>query len=211
MHVHRPVAAACPRSLLVAAPALAAALALSAAPVRADPPRRSANARLASADAPKAEHTSRATPPQHRHAPDDVGQLRDIMLLPPSAGTVEVTLPSPDERDVAPLARGNGPLISADVLAELAARQLRAQTRRNQRAIDGCTAAAMRRRPAVAGNLRLALEVRDNQIAEIRVTDDTVHDLVLAGCLATVARNFHFSLDAAQILWPIAVSPSAAR
>lgn len=193
MHLHRPVAAAL-RRLLVAAPAVAAAVVLTAAPARADPT---------------------AAPPEHartRHpAPADVGQLRDATLTAPAAGTVQADGTRPSERDVAPIARARGPLSSADAMAELAARQLRTQTRRQQRAVGACTAAAVRRHPAAAGTVRLAFDVHESKIGEVHVTDDTLRDPALDACLTTVAKRFHFSLETAHITWPVDVSPSAAR
>jgi hypothetical protein len=116
-----------------------------------------------------------------------------------------------DHTVVAPVVADASPANAADVMSELAARQLAKETRRHQREIDGCVTAAQRRHPATVGTVTLSLTVANRALANAAVTSDNVADFELASCLVRTARTFKFSLAAAQIDWPVTLTPSAAR
>ena len=162
-----------------------------------------------------ASEATHARPPGDRRTPDDVGQLRSVAVSTPAPAPVDsgprgatadhgvVAAPESD----APNATAN----AADVMAELAARQLAKETRRHQREIDGCVTAAQRRHPATVGTVTISISVANRALANAAVTSDNVADFDFASCLVRAARTFKFSLSAAQIEWPVTLTPSAAR
>lgn len=183
------------------APALLSLALLIPLPASAKP-RRAHRARKAPA----------APPPERQYrAPEPVGELREASLVAPAAVAVADEQAPLTDRKIFEVERDPGPLSSPEARAEIAAHQLQTATRRNQRAISACTAAAQRRRPAAAGAVELALEIRDSKVASVRVGRDSLQDDGLTSCLTTVARGFRFSLTAAQVTWPIEVSASEAR
>ncbi|HEY2746361.1 MAG TPA: hypothetical protein VGL86_17130, partial [Polyangia bacterium] len=105
------------------------------------------------------------------------------------------------EHDVAPAHTVDATATSSDLEVELALRQMK----RHERALDACVAAARTRAPKRAGNVTLDFDVSDRKVRSVAVSDDSVHDAALAGCLTSAARGFRFSLAAAHFRWPVAV------
>lgn len=147
--------------------------------------------------------TSPATRAANRHAPAETGQLRAARIAAPAPVDVKDGGGVAREHAVAPAQAVAVAATDDDVVAELAAHQMK----RHQRALDGCLAAAHKRAPAVTGTLALELEIADRKVKSVRVSDDSVHDLELARCLTTTTRAFTFSLAAARLRWPLALQP----
>jgi hypothetical protein len=182
-----------------------------AAPSLADKP---ADPRLAYVDDEPMSHRA-VEPPRagvDRRTPEDVGQLRPAAVSAPAPTAVDSgPMATRDHAVVAPHI-GDAPTAGAsDLMTELAARQLAKETRRHQRDIDGCVSAAQRRRPAAVGTVTLSLTITHSALADVFVANDAVNDTPLAACLVRTARTFKFSLAAAQIAWPVTLTPSAAR
>ncbi len=146
-----------------------------------------------------------AARPTERHAPADVGQLRTARVAAPDPVDVDDGPGVAREHAVTEPHEVTTAATDSDMMAELAARQLRRETKRHQRLIDGCLAAAHKRAPAAAGTLTLDFDVANRKLKTVRVSDDSVHDLQLAGCLTSAARGFSFSLATAHFRWPVAV------
>jgi hypothetical protein len=140
--------------------------------------------------------------------PGDTGQRREIDVTSPPPQSVETGPRTTRDRDVAPPPRSDASAGEAELSAELGARQLAKETRRHQRDIDACLAAAQRRQPSAAGTLTVKLTIADRKLASAVVLDNTVHDYDLDACLTRVARTFRFSLSAAEIAWPVTLTPS---
>jgi len=192
---------------------LASALAALAAPAHADKWRLQPDPSITVVDNEPATSAARpaARRPTDTRKPADVGQRREITIVPPSTVPVDTGgAVSPEHSVAAPPAEA-APTESGDLVAELAARQLAKETRRHQRAIDACLAAAARRTPGAAGTVTLALEIADRKLLNVRVADDDVHDPALTSCLAHTARDFSFSLASAHISWPVTLTPAASR
>src|SRR5947208_3627703 len=96
--------------------------------------------------AQKREAPARAVDPR---LPADVGQFRGASVAAPTPSRVDDRSPVAREHDVAPAHAVAAAATDDDVVAELAARQMK----RHQRAFDMCTAAAHKRAPAAAGSL----------------------------------------------------------
>jgi hypothetical protein len=140
--------------------------------------------------------------------PGDVGQRREIDVTSPPPQSVETGPRTTRDRDIAAPPRTDGAAGEADLSAELGARQLAKETRRHQREIDACLAAAQRRQPSAAGALTVKLTVTDRKLASAVIVDDPLHDYELDACLTRVARTFRFTLSAAEISWPVTLNPS---
>jgi hypothetical protein len=192
-----------------------ALLCLLATPAHADKRRAKADPRVTPVDDEPTSHTASASdaapPPSDRRTPADVGELRAATVVAPSAQRVDTGAAATREHDVAPPVTSAATTPDVDLSAELAARQMRREARRHQRAFDACTAAAQRRHPGAAGAVTLVFEIADRKLASVVVTDDSVHDPALAACLTAAARSLSFSLGSARFSWSIAVAPSAAR
>lgn len=176
------------------------ALADPAAAVVDDEPAPQAEARPAE---PAPAATAAATRAANRHAPAETGELRAARIAAPAAVDVDDGAGVAREHTVAPAHTVAVAATDDDVVAELAAHQMK----RHQRAFDGCLAAAHKRAPSVAGTLALELEIADRKVKSVRVSENSVHDLELARCLTTTARAFTFSLAAARFRWPLALQP----
>src|SRR5207302_10632787 len=74
-----------------------------------------------------------------------------------------------------------------------------------------CVAAAQRRHPAAVGTVTLSITVADRALAGVVIASNDVADADLGACLVRTARTFKFSLSAAQVAWPVTLTPSAAR
>jgi len=135
------------------------------------------------------------------HAPADVGQLRSARVAAPDPVAVHSEAAVAREHDVAQPHTVDATATNSDMMAELAARQMK----RHQRALDGCVAAAHKRAPAAAGSLTLDFDVADRKVKSVALSDDGVHDAQLAACLTTAARGFTFSLASARFRWPVAL------
>lgn len=191
-----------------------------AAPSLAD---KSADPRLAYVDdepmshraveAPRAAAVEpRAKSSVDRRTPEDVGQLRPAAVSAPAPTAVDSGPMATRDHAVAAPHIGDAPTAGAsDLMTELAARQLAKETRRHQRDIDGCITAAQRRHPAAVGTVTLSLTITHSALDDVFVANDAVNDTPLAACLVRTARTFKFSLGAAQIAWPVTLTPSAAR
>ncbi|MDB4969233.1 MAG: hypothetical protein JWN44_4922 [Myxococcales bacterium] len=171
-------------------------------------------------DSPRAHAPPRAQEPARarsnadadRRRPDDVGQLRPVSVSGPMPTAVDSGPMSARDHDVAAPHLADAPNANAaDLMTELAARQLAKEARRHQRDIDGCIVAAQRRHPAAVGTLTLSITVADRAVANVVVAADAVHDFELTTCLVRTAKSFKLSLAAAQVAWPITLAPSAAR
>ncbi|HEX9103091.1 MAG TPA: hypothetical protein VF997_12855 [Polyangia bacterium] len=141
--------------------------------------------------------------PADRHAPAETGELRSARIAAPDPVAVHDAAGVAREHDVAPPHAVAAAATDGDVVAELAAHQMK----RHQRALDACLAAAHKRAPAAAGTLTLDFDVADRKVKSVRVADDGVHDAALAACLASTARSFTFALAAARFRWPVALHP----
>ena len=135
--------------------------------------------------------------------PAETGQLRAARVAAPAPVAVDDGPAPSHEHDVAPPHIAATSATDGDVVAELAAHQMK----RHQRALDGCVAAAHKRAPAAAGTLTLDFDVAERKVKSVHVADDSVHDFELARCLTTTARAFSFSLAAARFRWPLALQP----
>lgn len=151
------------------------------------------------APAPAATSTRAA----NRHAPAETGELRAARIAAPAPVAVDDGAGVAREHAVAPAHAVATTATDDDVVAELAAHQMK----RHQRALDGCLAAAHKRAPAAAGTLALELEIADRKVKSVRISESSVHDPELAKCLTTTARAFTFSLAAARFRWPLALQP----
>ena len=138
-----------------------------------------------------------------RHAPSETGELRAARIAAPAPVAVDDGPSVTSEHAVAPAHEVASAATDGDVMAELAAKQMK----RHQRALAGCTTAAHKRAPGLAGALMLDFEVADRKVKSVHVTDDGVHDFELARCLTTAARAFTFSLASARFRWPVALQP----
>jgi hypothetical protein len=136
-----------------------------------------------------------------RHAPADVGQLRSARVAAPDPVAVRGEGAVAREHDVAQPHTVDATATNGDIMAELAAHQMK----RHQRALDACVAAAHKRTPAAAGSLTLDFDVAERKVKSVAVSDDGVRDPQLAACLTSAARGFTFSLAAARFRWPVAV------
>ncbi|HWE31271.1 MAG TPA: hypothetical protein VHB97_24870, partial [Polyangia bacterium] len=145
---------------------------------------------------PAAMATETATPTTRvdRRLPSETGELRSARVSAPSPGRVDVAAGVAREHDVAPPHAVSATATDNDVMAELAARQMK----RHQRALDICVASAHKRAPTATGSLTLDFDVSDRKVKSVRVTDDGVRDFTLASCVTSVARSFTFSLAAAH-------------
>ncbi len=158
---------------------------------------------VAHAPSPPASSVARAATP---HAPADVGQLRSARVASPDPIAVRSDAAAvAREHEVAQPHAVDATATNGDMMAELAARQLSKETKRHQRAIDGCIAAAHKRAPAAAGSLTLDFDVAERKVKRVAVSEDDVHDAQLAACLTSTARSFTFSLASARFRWPIAL------
>jgi hypothetical protein len=135
------------------------------------------------------------------HAPADVGQLRSARVAAPDPVAVRSESAVAREHDVAQPHTVDATATNSDMMAELAARQMK----RHQRALDGCLAAAHKRAPAAAGSITLDFDVAERKVKSVVVSDDGVHDFQLDACLTSTARSFTFSLASARFRWPIAL------
>lgn len=153
--------------------------------------------------APAPAATSAATRAGDRHAPAETGQLRSARITAPTPVDVDDGAGVAREHAVAPEHAVAVAATDDDVVAELAAHQMK----RHQRALDGCLAAAHKRAPGVAGTLALDFDIADRKVKSVRVSENSVHDSELARCLTTTARAFTFSLAAAHFRWPLALQP----
>jgi len=134
--------------------------------------------------------------------PSETGQLRSARVAAPDPVAVNDSPAPTREHDVAPPHTVGATATDSDLVAELAAHQMK----RHQRALDGCLAAAHKRAPAAAGSLTLDFDVSDRKVKSVRVSDDSLHDAQLASCLTSTARSFTFSLADARFRWPVALS-----
>jgi len=146
-----------------------------------------------------------ATPPARvdPRTPADTGQLRSAQVAAPDAVAVRDDAPPRREHAVAPPHIDATAATDGDVVAELAAHQMK----RHLRALDGCVAAAHKRAPAAAGTITLDFDVADRKVKSVHVADDGVHDTELAACLTTAASRFTFALASARFRWPVALHP----
>jgi hypothetical protein len=142
-----------------------------------------------------------------RRLPADVGELRSAAVSAPAPSRVDTGAAVTREHDVAPPHAVGAIATSAELAVELAARQMR----RHQHALDGCVAAAQRRRPAITGTVTLTFDVADRKVADVHIAGDSAHDFALAACLTNMARAFTFSLAAAHFDWAVNVTPTASR
>jgi hypothetical protein len=147
--------------------------------------------------APSSDASRAVTP----HAPADVGQLRSARVAAPDPIAVRSDPAVAREHDVAQPHTVDATATNSDMMAELAARQMK----RHQRALDACLAAAHRRAPAAAGSVTLDFDVAERKVKSVVVSDDGVHDFQLDACLTSTARSFTFSLASARFRWPIAL------
>jgi hypothetical protein len=152
------------------------------------------------AAAERAAPATRGQPVDHR-APADVGELRSARYTGPGAVAVSAPIGSSHEHDVAIAPSTEAAAPDPDVVAELAAHQMK----RHERALASCTLAAHKRNPALSGSVTLDFDVADRKVRGVALTDDSVHDAALAACLTSAARGFRFSLAAARFRWPLAV------
>ena len=91
--------------------------------------------------------------------PSETGQLRSARVAAPDPVAVDDG-PSPTrEHDVAPPHTVGATATDTDVVAELAAHQMKRRSAR----VDGCLAAAHKRAPAAAGSLPLDFDVADSR------------------------------------------------
>jgi hypothetical protein len=81
----------------------------------------------------------------------------------------------------------------------------RQMNRYNVPSIDACLAETQKRAPRLTGTVTLAVVVKNRKVTGVRVAGDTVKDAALASCLQTAARDWKFSLAAAQFNWPVAL------
>lgn len=189
------------------------ALSLLATAARADPQLTYVDdepmSQRATASAPSASSPSSSA--SDRRLPAEVGELRQAAVAAPAPSSVGTGAAVAPEHDVAPPHTVGAVATSAELAAELGARQVLKQARRHQRALDACIAAAQRRRPTVVGTVTLAFDVANRKLAGVHVVDDSAHDFALDACLTSVARAFTFSLAAARFNWSISVTPTASR
>jgi hypothetical protein len=136
-----------------------------------------------------------------RHAPAEVGELRAARVTAPRPVAVEDGPSVSREHEVALAHTVTASATDSDLQAELALRQMK----RHERALDACVAAAHKRAPALAGSVTLDFDVSDRKVRSVQLSDDSVHDAALAGCLTQAARGFSFSLAAARFRWPVAL------
>jgi len=139
----------------------------------------------------------------NRHAPSDIGELRAVRIDAPMPAAVDDRAPVAREHAVAPAHAVASTATDDDVVAELAAHQMK----RHQRALDGCLAAARKRAPAAVGTMTLDFDVADRKVKSVHVSENGVHDPELEKCLTTTARAFTFSLATARFRWPVALQP----
>ncbi len=135
--------------------------------------------------------------------PAETGELRAARIVAPAPVAVSDGATVAREHEVAPPHAVAASATDGDVVAELAAHQMK----RHQRALDACVAAAHKRAPAAAGTLTLDFDIVDRKVKSVQVADSSVHDPALAACLTSTARTFSFSLAAAHFRWPVSLRP----
>jgi len=135
--------------------------------------------------------------------PAETGQLRSARVAAPNPVAVDDGATPTHEHDVAPPHTVGAIATDNDVIAELAAHQMK----RHLRALDSCVAAAHKRAPTMSGSVTLDFDVADRKVKSVRVSDDGVHDFQLAACLTQTARGFTFALASARFHWPVAIRP----
>jgi hypothetical protein len=134
--------------------------------------------------------------------PAETGQLRPARVAAPDPVAVDDGAAT-REHDVAPPHTVSATATDGDVMAELAAHQMK----RHLRALDGCVAAAHKRAPGATGTVTLDFDVANRKVQSVRVSEDGVHDFQLAACLTNSARGFTFALASARFRWPVALHP----
>src|SRR4051812_15908907 len=102
-----------------------------------------------------------------RRLPNDVGQLREARVAAPEPVAVKTSAESTREHGVAPRgadADADGGATTLDDDNDLAIELAAHQMRRQERAFDGCKAAALKRAPAAAGRVLLAIDIAERKV-----------------------------------------------